>query len=185
MIRNILIIVFIVIGFNIAVAQRYFTKTGKISFFSRAPMENIEAVNRKATCVLNAQTGQMDFAVLMKAFEFEKALMQEHFNENYVESDKYPKAIFRGKIENLSTINFQKDFTYNVVISGDLTIHGVTKNVKTKGTFTVNSGKIKANATFTILLSDYKISIPSAVKEKISNEVKIIVDMNLEPAATN
>ncbi len=185
MFKNSLSLALFILVVTILPAQKYFTKTGKVSFFSVAPMENIEAINRKAACVLNTQTGQLEFAILMKAFEFEKALMQEHFNENYVESDKYPKSTFKGKIENLSYINFTKDFTYSAIISGDLTIHGVTKNVKTKGTFTVSNGKIKGNATFTILLSDYNISIPSAVKEKISNEVKITVDVNLEPAAAS
>jgi polyisoprenoid-binding protein YceI len=185
MIKSIIIVAFIILCGNMALAQKYLTKTGTITFFSEAPLENIQAVNNKVTCALNTQTGAMEFAVLMKAFEFKKALMQEHFNENYVESDKYPKATFKGKIENLSTINFTKDFTYDAIISGELTIHGVTQNVKTKGTFTMSSGKIKGNATFTILLSDYKIAIPSAVKQKISNEVKIVVDINMEPSSAN
>lgn len=180
MTKSILIVAFLILFGNMAQAQKYFTKTGTITFFSEAPLENIQAINKKVNCVLNSKTGAMEFAVLMKAFEFKKALMQEHFNENYVESDKYPKSVFKGKIENLSAINFSKDFTYDVVISGDLTIHGETRNVKTKGAFTMSGGKIKGNATFTILLSDYKIAIPSAVKEKVSNEVKIVIDINLE-----
>src|SRR5688572_4970867 len=82
--------------------SKYFTKEGRAQFVSKAPLEEIEAVNKKVTSVLDASTGQLEFSVLMKAFEFQKALMQEHFNENYVESDKFPKATFKGKIENFN-----------------------------------------------------------------------------------
>ena len=82
--------------------ERFFTKTGSISFFSKTPLEDIEAHNRSVTCVLDSKTGNVQFAVLMKGFEFKKALMQEHFNEDYIESDKYPKAEFKGQIVNNS-----------------------------------------------------------------------------------
>ena len=88
---------------------KYFTKSGKIGFYSKATLENIEAHNKAVTCVLDSKTGNMQFAVMMKAFEFEKALMQEHFNENYIESHKYPKAEFKGVLINNSDINYTKD----------------------------------------------------------------------------
>ena len=92
-----------------AVAQdKYFTKTGKISFYSKATLENIEAHNRSVTAVLDSKTGNVQFSVSIKGFEFEKALMQEHFNENYMESTTYPKAKFKGKIDNISSVNFKK-----------------------------------------------------------------------------
>src|SRR3982750_2211619 len=81
--------------------NRYFTKTGKVSFFSKASLENIEAHNKNAVSVFDRTTGQVEVSILMKAFEFEKALMEEHFNENYVESDKFPKSVFKGKINEL------------------------------------------------------------------------------------
>ena len=121
----------------------------------------------------------MEFGVLIKAFEFEKALMQEHFNENYMESDKYPKSTFVGKIDNLSEVKFEKDGVYTAKISGDLTIHGVTKKVNTTGTFTVKSGAVKGDATFMVLLEDYKIAIPAVVKDKVSKDIKVVVDVNL------
>ncbi|MBC8047172.1 MAG: YceI family protein [Fimbriimonadaceae bacterium] len=160
--------------------DKAFTKTGNISFYSKTSMENIEAHNKKATAILDSKTGQIEFALLMKAFEFEKALMEEHFNENYVESDKFPKSTFKGKIDNLSSVNFSKDGSYPVTVSGDLTIHGVTKPVTSKGAIAISGGKISAKSQFDILLSDYNISIPAVVKENISNNVQIFVELSLE-----
>ena len=107
--------------------------------------------------------------------------MQTHFNENYIESDKYPKAEFKGSITNNSAVNYKKDGTYPAKVKGKLTIHGVTKDVETTGTLKVNGGKIDANSTFNVLISDYNIKIPAIVKDKVSNSMKITVDCNLEP----
>ena len=161
--------------------DRYFTKTGSITFVSKAPMEDIEGKNRTVTAVLDSKSGAMQFSVQMKGFEFEKALMQEHFNENYVESGKYPEATFKGTVANNAAVNYGKDGTYNVRVKGLLTVHNVTKDVDVPGTIKVNGGKIEAVSTFNILMSDYKIVIPSAVKEKVSNNIKITVDTKLDP----
>ena len=161
--------------------EKFFTKSGKIVFSSKAPLENIEAHHKSVTCVLDAKTGALQFAVLMKGFEFEKALMQEHFNENYIESHKYPKADFKGQIVNSGDINFTKDGTYKANVKGKLTIHGETKDVETTGTIAVKGGKVEADAVFPIELSDYKIEIPKVVKDNISKSVTITVDCNLEP----
>ena len=166
---------------SINAQDRYFTKTGKIDFSSKAPLEDIEAKNKTVTAVLDTKTGAIQFKVQMKGFEFEKALMQEHFNENYVESGKYPEANFKGTAANNSTVNYGKDGTYNVKVKGKLTLHGVTKDVEAPGTIKVASGKIDAASSFSIQLSDYNISIPSVVKDKISNNIKITVDTKLEP----
>jgi polyisoprenoid-binding protein YceI len=122
--------------------------------------------------------------VLITAFEFEKALMQEHFNENYMESGKFPLSTFSGKILNLKDINFAKDGVYNAVVEGDLTIHGVTNKVKENGTFEVKSGKVRGRSQFTIKLNDYKITIPTAVFNKLSETIKIDVDVTLEKKAS-
>lgn len=167
---------------SVSFAQgRYFTKTGKITFISKAPLEDDEAVNKTVTAVLDSKSGAIQFAVLMKGFEFEKALMQQHFNEDYVESDKYPKSEFKGTIANNSEINYAKDGSYKVKVTGQLTIHGVTKNISATGTLKINGGKIDANSTFNVLLFDYNIKIPAIVKDKVSNSIKITVDCNLEP----
>lgn len=167
---------------TIASAQdKYFTKTGKITFVSKAPLEDIDAVNKTASAILDTKTGMIQFAVLMKGFEFERALMQEHFNENYVESNKYPKAEFKGLVQNNSAVIYAKDGTYTTKVKGQLTLHGVTKNVEAPATIKVENGKLLATSTFSVQLSDYKIAIPAAVKDKVSNSVKIAVDTKLEP----
>ncbi|MER3498981.1 MAG: YceI family protein [Chitinophagaceae bacterium] len=162
--------------------DKYFTKTGKIFFkCTKSPLENIEATNKSATCVVDTKTGAMQFAVMMKGFEFERALMQEHFNENYVESHKYPKADFKGQIVNNDAIDYTKDGSYTAKVKGKLQIHGETRDVETTGTIIVKGGKVAANAAFIIQLSDFNISIPSVVADKISNTVNITVDVSLEP----
>ena len=170
------------ISLSSLIAQdKFFTKNGRITFVSKSPLENIDANHKSVTCVLDTKTGNMQFAVLMKGFEFEKALMQEHFNENYVESHKYPKAEFKGQVVNNSEINYAKDGTYPAKVKGTLTMHGETREVETMGNVVVKSGKLQAGAEFIILLSDYKIEIPKVVKDNVSNTVKITVDCSLEP----
>jgi YceI-like domain len=160
----------------------YITKTGKVSFYSRAKSpEKVEADNNEVSSIINSQTGDFVFQLLLKSFHFEKALMEEHFNENYVESGKFPKATFKGKITNLAAVNFTKDGAYPVTVQGDLTMHGVTNKVSSTGSITVKAGKIAAFSKFLIKLKDYKISIPGVVGDKISEEIDITVDCKYEP----
>lgn len=180
--KKIIVALAFVIATTLSFGQdRYFTKTGKINFFSNASMEDIEGKNKTVTAVLDAQTGAMQFAVQMKGFEFEKQLMQQHFNENYVESDKFPKAEFKGTVTNNSAVNYNKPGSYTVKVKGKLSIHGVTKDVETTGIIKVNGGSLDANSSFNVLLSDYNIKVPAIVKDKLSNSIKITVDCNLEP----
>lgn len=166
---------------SVASAQRFYTKTGKITFYSKAPLEDIEATNRTVSAAIDSKTGAIQFSVQMKGFEFEKKMMQEHFNENYVESDKYPKSEFKGTITNNSEIDYTKDGTYTAKVKGKLTIHGVTKDMETTGTIKVHGGKIDVSSGFNVLVSDYNIKIPAVVKDKVSNSVKIVVDCTMEP----
>ena len=156
---------------------KYFSKDGKISFYSKAPMENIEAHNNKAVSVVELSSGAIEFSVLMKGFEFEKAKMQEHFNENYVESDKFPKAGYAGKIQNPGSIKFSQDGSYPVKISGKLTMHGVTRDQPAEAVFTVKGGMVSAVSDLTVNLKDYNVQIPSLVADKISKTVKITVNV--------
>ncbi len=172
---------FIFFAASINAQGRFFTKTGKIEFYSNAPLEDIEAKNKTVTAVLDSKTGAMQFSVQMRGFEFKKALMQEHFNENYVESSKYPKAEFKGTVANNSVVNYSKDGTYNVTVKGKMTLHGITKDVEAPGTIKIEGGKVEGRSTFNIRLSDYKISVPSVVKDKVSNNIRISVDTRLEP----
>jgi hypothetical protein len=161
-------------------AQKYITKNGYIRFFSSTPVEDIEAHNRQVNSALDQKTGDFVFKVLMKSFQFEKALMQEHFNENYVESDKFPNATFSGKVKNLGDIDFTKNGVYQTTVEGDLTIKGVTKKVSEKGSFEVKDGKVIGKSTFNILLADYGIKIPNTVANNISKTIQIDVEVNLE-----
>lgn len=162
---------------------KYFTKTGRVTFSSKAPLETIQATNKSAVCVLDSKTGGLSFSVLMKGFEFEKALMQEHFNENYAESDKYPKSDFKGSITNNSAINYAADGVYPATVKGKLTLHGKANEIEATGKLTVKSGKITLSSEFQIKLSDYNITIPKVVKDNISQSVKIMVNCALEPLA--
>lgn len=161
-------------------AQKYVTKNGFIKFYSEAPLETIQADNRQVNAALDAATGEFVFKVLMKSFEFEKALMQEHFNENYVESDKFPNSTFIGKATNMSQIDLTKEGTYEGLVEGDLTIHGVTKKVSEKGTFTVKAGdKVHGLCKFNVKVSDYDIKIPGTVVNNISETIEVTVDVEL------
>ncbi|MFN0173553.1 MAG: YceI family protein [Saprospiraceae bacterium] len=163
--------------------QKFFTRDGKIKFDATvsASIEKVDAMSNSATCVLDAANGNFQWAVLIKGFQFEKALMQEHFNENYMESGKYPKATFVGKITNLNEVPLSINGTYNAIVSGQMTIHGVTKDITTNGAITVNGSTVKVNAGFSLKLADYNISIPALVSDKVAKEVKVLVDARLEP----
>lgn len=169
----------LMIGSNLN-AQKYFSKAGEISFYSHTPIEDIEALSNTATTVYDAESGKIQWAVLVKSFEFEKALMQEHFNENYMESSKYPTASFKGQLADDSELHLQKDGKYVVEVSGELTIHGVTQPVTTQATFTVENGAITAQSDLKVLVADYGIDIPSVVKENIAKELEISIKANYE-----
>lgn len=162
-------------------AQKYFTRDGHVSFFSDTPMEKIEAHNHKASSVLDVATSRIEFAVLIQAFQFEKALMQEHFNENYMESDKYPKATFKGQIVDPSAVNFSRSGSYNVQVKGQLTIHGVTKEVTAPAVIKVQGGQVSATSTFNVAVADYNISVPALVRDNIARNVRIDVAVSYQP----
>lgn len=159
--------------------QRFITKNGHIWFYSEAPLETIEAHNKQVNAALDINTGDFVFKVLMKSFIFEKALMQEHFNENYVESDKFPNATFKGRVTNMDAVEFSMPGSYNATIEGDLTIHGITQKVSAEGIFKVKNDKIDGIAKFNVAIADYDISIPGAVAGKIAEVVEVNVDIKL------
>lgn len=180
--KKIIIAIVILFFANTSFSQKYYTKTGQINFDATSPSspERIEGINRSATCVVDIKNGNMQFLALMKGFAFERALMEEHFNENYVESSKYPKAEFKGEIKNIDKVDFTKDGSFNVKVKGKLTMHGVSNDVETDAKLVIQGGKIKANANFNVKLSDYNVSIPGLVADKVSKEAKINVSCTLE-----
>ena len=157
-------------------AQRFMTRTGKVTFFSSTSIENIEAINNEMACAVDGSTGDLVFQVPIKSFKFEKALMQEHFNENYMESDKYPKAEFKGKIANMGAVNLNKDGNYNVTGTGKMTIHGVTRDVSAPGTITVQGGNVTAVSKFKVRPADYGIKIPGIVAGKIAQDIEVSIN---------
>lgn len=159
-------------------AQKFGTRKGQITFHSDAKLEKIDATNSTVNAVIDSETSQVQFAVLVKGFQFRKALMQEHFNENYMESSKYPKATFKGKIVG-DKLDFFHIGSYDVNVEGKLTIHGVTKDVTIPAKITMSKAGAVTTASFDVALSDYDIKIPRMVKNKIAKTVTISLDATL------
>jgi polyisoprenoid-binding protein YceI len=174
--KTILSILLLLLFLPVSHAQKLVSKNSHIWFYSSTPLETIEAHNRQAVSILDPATGSLVFNLLIKSFEFKIALMQEHFNENYMESDKYPKSTFNGKIVNNSAVNYKADGVYQVQVSGDLTIHNVTRPITTNGTVEVKGNAVNAKAVFKVKPSEYGISIPSVVENKIAKDVEITVE---------
>lgn len=171
---------FLMSGLN---AQKFMTKNGYIGFYSHTPLEDIKADNNQVASILDASTGELVLQVLMKSFKFDKALMEEHFNENYVESEKFPKSTFKGKIISLTDIDLAKPGVYKAKVDGELSIHGVTKNVSQSGEIEVSGEGISARSKFIIVPEDYDIEIPAVVRENIAKEIQVTVDVKMTPMA--
>ncbi len=161
-------------------AQKYFTKNGSISFFSKTAVEDIKADNNQVMSVINTQTGELQFSLLTKGFHFKKALMEQHFNKDYIESDKFPKSTFKGTITNITKVDFTKEGTYAVTVSGDLTIHGITKKAAANSSIVIKNSKITGTSKFTVLLSDYGISVPKVYQDNIAKTIEITVACNYD-----
>lgn len=147
----------------------------KLTFFSDAPVEDIEAVSTKTRSLFNSKTGEIAFVVPIKSFQFDKKLMQEHFNENYMESHKYPDATFKGKILGY---NPAKKGRQKAVARGELYIHGVKKAVEADGTVEFKGGKLHLFAKFPVRVADYNIEIPTLVFYNIAEVVEVTLNGN-------
>lgn len=165
----------------VSAQSKLIDKATKITFYSHTPMEDINATTNSALSILDKDSGELTFAVLIKSFSFKRSLMQEHFNEDYMESGTYPKSTFKGTIKNISAVNFNADGNYPVTVTGNLTIHGVTKEVTVTGNLIINGGKISAASEFAVVPQDYNIIIPGVVKEKIAKQIKIQVKTEFTP----
>ena len=178
-------ILFFILGLVIASqslqAQIYKGKSDatKVTFFSKSPLEDIEATNSKGILVMNTATGDVQASLTMLYFKFKKPLMEEHFNENYVESDKYPVCTFKGKFT--SKVDFSKDGEYKVSVSGKLTLHGVTKDVTMEGIVTRSGDKLSISSKFKIRVADYNIKVPSLYVQNIAEVVDVTVSSDMEP----
>lgn len=168
-----------ILAFQPAAAQKYMTRTGQVYFYGSTPLESIEAYNHAVAAALDLSRGELIFQVPIRSFIFEKALMQEHFNENYMESDRFPRAEFKGKLTG-SAKDYTKPGEYPVVVEGTMTIHGVRRSVKIPGTLKVEGDKIQALAEFELVPGDYGITIPKLVENKIARVIEVKVNTTLE-----
>ncbi|WP_316832610.1 YceI family protein [Pedobacter aquatilis] len=160
-------------------AQNYVASDVKANLFSSTPVEDIKAQSNKTNAVIISKTGEVAFQLPIKSFEFEKKLMQEHFNENYMESDKYPTATFKGTLEN--NINWAKDGEYTVNAKGTLTVHGVSKARTIPGKITIKNGLVSIYTSFDVACTDHNIEIPTLVFAKIAKVINVKISGNLNP----
>lgn len=173
------LVLLVLLGASSLAAQSSLSRSGTISFFSDAPLEKIEARNSQVIAKIDTRKGTLEFALLIKAFQFEKALMKKQFNEDYLHSDRFPEATFSGQILNLTAINFNKDGTYPVTVNGVLFLHGVKQRITEKGTLEVKDGKVKKlRSSFSVALKEYEIKTPLILKDKIAQNIQIEVDVN-------
>ncbi len=162
---------------SVQAQTKYFTRSGVIKFISDTPMEQLESSNKDVNIILDPATGNIACKVMMKSFEFEKEAMKEHFNDKYLETDAYPNATLSGVVNGVK--DYAKNGTYDVIVEGDLTIHGVTKKIKQRGKIIIDSGKIIVKAQFNVKLSDFKIKISSDYVKKISDVIDLYVSGTL------
>lgn len=160
-------------------AQKYITTEGNISFFSSTPFEDIKAENKKVIAILDVQTGEIAVSCIMRLFRFERSLMEEHFNENYVESDKYPKATLKGKMVDPEVLS-NKNVEQETEVEGIMTIHGVSQPFRTKIRVTPSHEQILVKSEFEVSPSDYNIKIPQIVRTKIAEKIQVKVNMTLK-----
>jgi hypothetical protein len=164
-----------------AMLQRYTTAAGQTTFFSSAPLEDIEALNSRVAAIFDLSNGQLAFSMLMKDFQFKNSLMQEHFNENYAESDKYPRARFTGTLVTMPTEAQLRSGPQPVYVQGQLTIHNVKRKVRVPGTLQLRGNDLVVTSKFAVAPADYKIKIPALVRNNIAKSIDVSVILSCQP----
>jgi polyisoprenoid-binding protein YceI len=179
--KNVIVIVLLFFGIASSAQNKYITKIGSVTFEASVPsFEEVKATNTSTTAILNTENGEFAALVFIKGFRFKNALMEEHFNENYAESNTYPKATFKGVVTNFSPEIFSSTSEETYMINGILEFHGVSKSIQDVKINAINTGRsLKMNGTFTVLVSDFNIEIPKIVSNKLSNEVAVTFDFEL------
>ncbi len=175
-----LVYLIVFISINTFSQTKYLTKTGIINFEASVPsVEEVKAINKSVTAILNSDNGEFAALVFIKGFRFKNALMEEHFNENYAESDTYPKATFKGKIKDFSVDKLNSTSTFK--IDGSLTFHGQTKQINNVVlNIAKNEDVISITGDFKVSVSDFDIKIPKVVRNKVAEEVDVSFDFNLK-----
>jgi hypothetical protein len=179
MTKKILLLLMLLSAAAFCNAQVYTAKSGTASFYSEAPMENIEAISNSVQSILNTSTKSIAFIISIRSFQFKKDLMREHFNEKYLESDKFPNATYSGKIN--EEVDFGKDGSYNVTSTGKIAMHGQEKEITVPGTFTVKNGEASLQTNFPLAVADFKIEIPQLLFQNIADTVAVKVNVNYIP----
>jgi len=159
--------------------DKFITRNGKVQFNASTPLETINPVNNHVSCILDTENGNLVFQLKMISFKFEKAMMEEHFNENYVESEKFPKSTFIGTIQNWEDFIWNGN-DQNIVVKGKISLHGVEKVIIAEGTINTSKTKIDLSSYFDLTISDFDIEIPKLVRSKISETVKVEVNVTLK-----
>jgi polyisoprenoid-binding protein YceI len=179
MIRNLIVLILGLGTVSVSTqAQKYSTEKTFVSFYSHATIEDITAENTKSVGAFNSATGDVAFSIPIKEFQFAKSLMQEHFNEKYMDTEKFPKSTFQGKVTGYDA---NKSGVQNVKSNGKLTIHGETKEVEIPGTIEKQGDKLLMKSKFIVKLEDYKIAIPQLMWQNIAEQVEVTVDFSLKP----
>lgn len=175
--KKLLLIIGVLVFFTgTSYSQRYYCNNGQISFFQETPIENIEGKSNTLISIIDKQKNEIAYKVKMTSFIFDKALMQDHFNENYVESEKFPFATYQGEIN--ENIDWSVNGTYNISSTGILTMHGISKTITEKGSITINGDKIKIVNNFKIKFTDFNVEIPKLLISQLTDVVDIKIETN-------
>ncbi len=177
--KTTILIAFLLLNVPALKAQVYTTRNGFVGFYSKTPLEDIKAENKQVYAGIDVAQKKLGFNLLVKGFSFPKKLMQDHFNENYIESDQYPNAKFNGVYT--GDVDLTQKGLYKVQAEGQLTLHGITKSITTPATIEVKEGKLIAKAEFKLTPADFNITIPSLVREKIAQQIDVRVSIECNP----
>jgi hypothetical protein len=180
MLKKLFVLILITASIGVFGQGKFIAKNAYISFFSSTPMEDILGESNEAVTILNAETGEIAFQALMTTFHFKRALMEEHFNENYMESTKFPKTKFNGKIEGFNKSMLSAPIA-DIKVTGILSVHGVDKTITIPARLGLENGKLAGTAKFKVIPEDYGIAIPSLVRDKIGKEMEVTVKANYLP----
>ncbi len=180
MLKNLFILILLFASVCVFGQGKFIAKNAYISFYSSTPMEDILGESNESVTILDAEKGEVIFQAIMTTFHFKRALMEEHFNENYMESAKFPKAKFKGTIEGFKK-EMLKGPVSGIKITGVLSVHGVDKTITVPGTIGLEDGKLVGTSKFKVIPEDYGITIPSVVRDKIGKEMEITVKASYLP----
>ena len=182
--RLTVILIIGLINLSLYAQDKLYTNTGYISFISETPLLNIEGVNQKVISFFKPGTGEIAFALRMTDFSFELPLAREHFNENYVESQKFPNAVFKGKLSGIEAINYKQAGTYPVIVTGEMTIHGQTVKINEKAIISIDEGgNVSGFSVFILKPEDFGIKVPRLVRDKVAEQIPVTVKVDYIPYA--